>query len=74
MEISSYDEYQEKIKIWEDFENRIFRGGQYISVNPRACHNDLIDNYMCLFPKRALIETSALLSYIDMTPYIRRYL
>lgn len=24
---------------------------------------------MCLFPKRALIETSALLSYIDMTPH-----
>lgn len=94
MWIYSYDEYQEKIKIWEDFENRVFRGGQekidtlrdlvvnyyesyqynqlsgqYISVNPRACHSDLIDNYMCLFPKRALIETSALLSYIDMTPH-----
>lgn len=94
MGIFSYDEYIEKIKIWEDFDNRVFQGGQekidalrdlvvnyydsyqynqlsgqYISVNPRLCHNDLISNYMCLFPKRALIETSSLLSYIDMTPH-----
>ncbi len=94
MGISSYDEYKEKIEIWESFDNRVFQGGQekinalrdlvvnyydsyqhsqlsgqYISVNPRSCHNDLIDNYMCLFPKRSLIETSALLSYIDMTPH-----
>lgn len=94
MGIFSYDDYIEKIKIWEDFDNRVFQGGQekidalrdlvvnyydsyqynqlsgqYISVNPRLCHNDLISNYMCLFPKRALIETSSLLSYIDMTPH-----
>lgn len=94
MGIFSYDEYIAKIKIWEDFDNRVFRGGQekidalrdlvvnyydsyqynqltgqYISVNPRLYHNDLISNYMCLFPKRALIETSSLLSYIDMTPH-----
>lgn len=94
MGISSYDDYKEKIEVWEEFDNRVFQGGQekidtlrdlvinyydgyqysqlsgqYISVNPRSCHNDLIDNYMCLFPKRALIETSALLSYIDMTPH-----
>lgn len=94
MEIYSYDDYRSKIEIWEDFNNRVFQGGQekidnlrdlvvnyydsyqysqlsgqYISVNPMSCHNDLIDNYMCLFPKRALIETSALLSYIDMTPH-----
>ncbi len=94
MGIFSHDDYIEKIKIWEDFDNRVFQGGQekidalrdlvvnyydsyqynqlsgqYISVNPRLCHNDLISNYMCLFPKRALIETSSLLSYIDMTPH-----
>lgn len=94
MGIFSFDEYIARIKIWENFDNRVFRGGQekidalrdlvinyydsyqynqlsgqYISVNPRLCHNDLISNYMCLFPKRALIETSSLLSYIDMTPH-----
>lgn len=94
MGISSYADYKEKIEIWEDFDNRVFQGGQekidtlrelvvnyyngyqysqlsgqYISVNPKSYHNDLIANYMCLFPKRALIETSALLSYIDMTPH-----
>ena len=94
MGIFSYDDYKAKTKIWEDFDNRVFRGGQekidalrdlvvnhydnyqynqltgqYISVDPRSCHNDLISNYMCLFPKRALIETSSLLSYIDMTPH-----
>lgn len=94
MGIYSYNDYRNKIEIWEDFNNRVFQGGQekidslrdlvvdyydsyqynqlsgqYISVNPMSCHNNLIDNYMCLFPKRALIETSALLSYIDMTPH-----
>ena len=94
MGISSYDDYKEKIEIWEDVDNRVFQGGQekidalrdlvvnyyngyqysqlsgqYISVNPQLCNNDFIANYMCLFPKRALIETSALLSYIDMTPH-----
>lgn len=94
MGIFSYNDYKEKIEIWEDFDNRVFQGGQekidalrnlvvnyyngyqysqlsgqYISVNPQSCHSDLIANYMCLFPKRALIETSALLSYIDMTPH-----
>lgn len=94
MGITSYEQYKEKMKIWEDFDYRVWhRGqekidalrdivvsyydsyqynqlsGQYISVNPQLYHDNLIANYMCLFPKRALIETSALLSYIDMTPH-----
>lgn len=93
MGITSYEDYKEKMKIWENFDNRVWRGGQekidtlrdlvvsyynsyqysqlsgqYISVNPQFYHDSLIANYMCLFPKRALIETSTLLSYIDMTP------
>ena len=43
--------------------------GQYISINPKQFKDESIANYLCLFPKRALIETSALLSYIDMTPH-----
>ena len=41
MGIYSYDEYQEKIKIWEDFENRVFRGGQEKIDTLR----DLVVNY-----------------------------
>ena len=39
--------------------------GQYISINPSFCHNTMMKNYMCIFPKRSLIETSALLSQVD---------
>lgn len=94
MEIYSYRDYEAKIELWEDFDTRVFKGGQekidalrnlvvnyydsyqhnqltgqYISVNPRQCNNELISKYMCLFPKRSLIETSSLLSYLDMTPH-----
>lgn len=94
MGITSYEQYKEKIKIWEDFDNRVWHGGQenidalrdlvvsyydsyqynqlngqYISVNPQLYHDNRMANYMCLFPKRALIETSALLSHIDITPH-----
>lgn len=94
MDISSYANYQEKVNEWEDFNNRVFHGGQkkidalrdlvvryydsyqykrlsgqYISVKPNSCHDKLIDNYMCLFPKRSLIETSTLLTYLDRTPH-----
>ena len=72
MEIYSYDDYRNKIEIWEDFNNRVFQGGQekidnlrdlvvnyydsyqynqlsgqYISVNPMSCNDDLIDT---IFP------------------------
>ena len=92
--ITSYEDYIEKIKIWESFDNRVWHGGQekidalrdlvvnyydgyqytqlsgqYISINPKQFHDESIANYLCLFPKRALIETSVLLSYIDMTPH-----
>lgn len=92
--ITSYEDYEKKVKYWESFDNRVYHGGQdkidalrdlvvdyydsyqynqlsgqYISINPQNNPDNLISNYMCLFPKRALIETSALLSYIDMTPH-----
>lgn len=36
--------------------------GQYISINPH--HQEIqLENYMCLFPKRTLIETETLMSY-----------
>ncbi|MCR5295258.1 MAG: hypothetical protein K6E30_08845 [Lachnospiraceae bacterium] len=41
--------------------------GQYISVNPDKFPNDPIENYMCLFPHRSLIETSALMTHLDTT-------
>lgn len=94
MGITTYEQYREKVNIWENFDNRVWHGGQekidalrdlvvsyydsyqynqlsgqYISINPQLYHDNLIANYMCLFPKRALIETSVLLSYIDMTPH-----
>ncbi|HIQ62872.1 MAG TPA: hypothetical protein IAA66_04700, partial [Candidatus Avichristensenella intestinipullorum] len=28
MGIFSYNDYKEKIEIWEDFDNRVFQGGQ----------------------------------------------
>lgn len=47
--------------------------GQYISINPADSTSILLDgtleNYMCIFPKRTLIETSSLCSYIDVTPH-----
>ena len=43
--------------------------GQYISINPQKVQDDQIANYMCLFPRRSLIETSALYTYLDMTPF-----
>ena len=41
--------------------------GQYISIDPYNCPDQSIANYMCLFPKRSLIETSALMTYIDLS-------
>ena len=43
--------------------------GQYISIDPEANCDKNIENYMCLFPKRTLIETSTLLSYFDSTQH-----
>lgn len=92
--IISYEDYVEKSQKWEDFDYRVWHGGQekidllrelvinyydgyqnaqlsgqYISINPKLFQDESIANYLCLFPKRALIETNALLSYIDMTPH-----
>lgn len=92
--IYSYEDYRKKMKIWEDFDYRVWQGGQkqidalrdlvvkyydsyqynqlngqYISVDPQSFQDEYISNYMCLFPKRALIETSTLLSYLDITPH-----
>ena len=43
--------------------------GQYISISPDSFSDNRIANYMCLFPKRSLIETSALLTYLDIVPH-----
>jgi len=90
-EISSFNEFQRRVTEWEDFEYRVWQGGQekfdslrqtvidyystipnisgqYISINSQWGDVDL-DNYMCIFPKRTLIETDALYSYIDLTPH-----
>lgn len=90
-EISSYNDFQRRVTEWEDFEYRVWKGGQekidslrqavidyystipniagqYISINSQWDDVDL-DNYMCIFPKRTLIETDALYSYIDLTPH-----
>lgn len=92
--IHSYSDYQQKIAIWEEFDTRVWHGGQekidalrqivvdyyqsyqdiqpigqFISICPDTFPDNNISNYMCLFPKRSLIETSVLLSYLDMTPH-----
>ena len=40
--------------------------GQYISICPDSFSDNRISNYMCLFPKRSLIETRALSTYLDI--------
>lgn len=92
--IHSYSDYQKKVVDWEEFDTRVWHGGQekidslrqiavdyyqayqdnqplgqYISICPDVFPDNQISNYMCLFPKRSLIETSALLSYYDLTPH-----
>lgn len=37
--------------------------GPFISVDPSIYQDNLIDNYLCLFPNRSLIETSTLMTY-----------
>ena len=39
--------------------------GQYISIDPNKCNNLSIDNYICMFPKRSLIETNTLMTSIE---------
>ena len=91
--IHSFNDYSKKMEIWQDFDNRLHRGGQkkidafrdavatyyngfqaqasgqFISVNPQTCNDEQISNYMCLFPKRSLIETEGLSTYWDTTPF-----
>lgn len=92
--IHSIEQYTDCVKMWETFENRVFKNdqekidklrdivfeyynaykyndmkGQYISVNPSRCHKKSIENYMCLFPRRTLVETHGLMSYMDLTPH-----
>lgn len=91
LEISSFDEFQNKVEKWEQFDCRVWKdgqdkidslrqavvdyystipniSGQYISINSQLDDVEL-DNYMCIFPKRTLIETDALYSYIDLAPH-----
>ncbi len=56
------------VAYYERYQNKQING-QYISVNPEKVRDDQIANYMCLFPKRSLIETNALYTYFDMRPH-----
>lgn len=47
--------------------NRV-NSGQYISIEPAKIPKGLcIDNYMCIFPQRTLIETESTCSLIDLS-------
>lgn len=47
--------------------NRLL-SGQFISVIPAEIRPGLnIENYMCLFPKRTMVETTSLCSFVDLS-------
>lgn len=43
--------------------------GQYISIDAKTSEEKLIENYLCMFPKRSLIETGTLMTFSDTTPF-----
>lgn len=92
--IKSYSDYVKNVEIWDEFDTRVFHGGQeklsllrdaaklyydnyqkqqregqFIIVDPADFSDNQISNYMCLFPKRSLIETEPFLTYFDSTPF-----
>lgn len=46
-----------------EYNQTVQLSGQYISIDPWKQPDTIIDNYLCLFPKRSFIETSELMSY-----------